>query len=114
MCQHHSVPFWLNQSFSYFLSISVPLSACAARLKEQLSALQQESDEEQRVSRREVMRLRDLLREACLDRDESRGEVQRLGEALEVATTSKVPRPTTFHPSATHSLYVRVYPPFVY
>ncbi|CDQ87643.1 unnamed protein product [Oncorhynchus mykiss] len=62
----------------------------SARLKEQLSALQQESDEEQRVSRREVMRLRDLLREACLDRDESRGEVQRLGEALEVATTSKM------------------------
>ncbi|KAM9442749.1 coiled-coil domain-containing protein 150 isoform 3-T3 [Salvelinus alpinus] len=62
----------------------------SAHLKEQLSALQQESDEEQRVSRREVMRLRDLLREACLDRDESRGEVQRLGEALEVATTSKM------------------------
>uniref|UniRef100_A0A8C7H3C4 Coiled-coil domain-containing protein 150 n=1 Tax=Oncorhynchus kisutch TaxID=8019 RepID=A0A8C7H3C4_ONCKI len=62
----------------------------SARLKEQLSALQQESDEEQRVSRREVMRLRDLLREACLDRDKSRGEVQRLGEALEVATTSKM------------------------
>ncbi|XP_041727172.2 coiled-coil domain-containing protein 150 isoform X3 [Coregonus clupeaformis] len=62
----------------------------SARLKEQLSALQQESDEEQRVSRREVMRLRDLLRQACLDRDESREEVQRLGEALEVATTSKM------------------------
>ncbi|XP_035648331.1 coiled-coil domain-containing protein 150 isoform X3 [Oncorhynchus keta] len=62
----------------------------SARLKEQLSALQQESDEEQRVSRREVMRLRDLLRDACLDRDKSRGEVQRLGEALEVATTSKM------------------------
>ncbi|CAB1353259.1 unnamed protein product [Coregonus sp. 'balchen'] len=52
----------------------------SARLKEQLSALQQESDEEQRASRRE----------ACLDRDESREEVQRLGEALEVATASKM------------------------
>ncbi|CAB1349138.1 unnamed protein product [Coregonus sp. 'balchen'] len=70
----------VSRSVSYFLSTSVPLSACAARLKEQLSALQQESDEEQRASRRE----------ACLDRDESREEVQRLGEALEVATASKM------------------------
>ncbi|KAM6970137.1 coiled-coil domain-containing protein 150 [Aplochiton taeniatus] len=62
----------------------------SARLKEQLSALQQESEEEQRVSGREVMRLQDQLQQACMERDEAQAEYHRLGEALEVATTSKM------------------------
>ncbi|KAL0973355.1 hypothetical protein UPYG_G00202390 [Umbra pygmaea] len=62
-------------------------SAC---LKEQLSALQQESEEEQRTSKRELMRLRDQLCQAQLDRDEAQGQVQKLGEALEVTTASKI------------------------
>ncbi|XP_019906553.2 coiled-coil domain-containing protein 150 [Esox lucius] len=62
----------------------------SARLKEQISTLQRESEEEQRASRREVMRLRDQLRQAYLDRDKAQGEVQELEEALEVATASKM------------------------
>ena len=63
---------------------------CPARLKEQLAVLQQESEEEQRTSMREVMKLRDQLCQACVDRDEAQQEVHRLAEALEQATTTKV------------------------
>lgn len=62
----------------------------AAGLKQQLAALQQESEEEQRASRREAMKLREQLEQACQERDEARTELQRLGEALEVATAAKV------------------------
>ncbi|KAJ7990627.1 hypothetical protein DPEC_G00302350 [Dallia pectoralis] len=64
--------------------------AHSAHLKEQLSTLQRESEEEQRASGRELMILRDQLYQAYLDRDKAQGEVQRLGEALEVATASKM------------------------
>lgn len=62
----------------------------AAHLKQQLAALQQESEEEQQVSRWEVMKLRDKLQQAYQERDEARTEVQRLGETVEVATAAKV------------------------
>ncbi|XP_067102714.1 coiled-coil domain-containing protein 150 [Osmerus mordax] len=62
----------------------------SARLKEQLAVLQQESEEEQRTSMREVMKLRDQLCQACVDRDEAQQEVHRLAEALEQATTTKM------------------------
>ncbi|XP_071761246.2 coiled-coil domain-containing protein 150 [Centroberyx gerrardi] len=61
-----------------------------ARLEQQLAALQQESEEEHRASRREVMKLRDQLHRACQERDEARTELQRLGEALEEATAAKM------------------------
>ncbi|XP_074496333.1 coiled-coil domain-containing protein 150-like isoform X2 [Sebastes fasciatus] len=61
-----------------------------AHLKQQLAALQQESEEEQQVSRWEVMKLRDKLQQAYQERDEARTEVQRLGETLEVATAAKM------------------------
>ncbi|XP_029923803.1 coiled-coil domain-containing protein 150 isoform X2 [Myripristis murdjan] len=61
-----------------------------AGLKQQLAALQQESEEEQRASRREAMKLREQLEQACQERDEARTELQRLGEMLEVATAAKM------------------------
>ncbi|XP_037630185.1 coiled-coil domain-containing protein 150 isoform X2 [Sebastes umbrosus] len=61
-----------------------------AHLKQQLAALQQESEEEQQVSRWEVMKLRDKLQQAYQERDEARTEVQRLGETVEVATAAKM------------------------
>lgn len=62
----------------------------AAHLRQQLAALQQESEEEHQASRREVMTLRDQLQRAYQERDEARTEVQRLGETVEVATAAKV------------------------
>ncbi|KAM4628410.1 coiled-coil domain-containing protein 150 [Polymixia lowei] len=61
-----------------------------AHLKEQLVALQQESEEEQRTARREVMKLRDQFHQACREREEARREVQKLGETLEVVTSTKM------------------------
>ncbi|KAG7471013.1 hypothetical protein MATL_G00119810 [Megalops atlanticus] len=62
----------------------------SVRLTEQLSALQQESEEEQRAARKEVMRVQHQLRQVCQERDEALEEARRLGEALEVTTTSKM------------------------
>ncbi|XP_036393515.1 coiled-coil domain-containing protein 150 [Megalops cyprinoides] len=62
----------------------------STRLTEQLSALQQESEEEQRAARKEVMRVQDQLRQVCQERDEALEEARRLGEALEVTSTSKM------------------------
>ncbi|XP_039633846.1 coiled-coil domain-containing protein 150 [Perca fluviatilis] len=61
-----------------------------AHLKQQLAALQQESQEEYQASRREVMKLRDRLQQAYQERDEARTEVQMLGETVEVATAAKM------------------------
>uniref|UniRef100_A0A4W5NM22 Uncharacterized protein n=1 Tax=Hucho hucho TaxID=62062 RepID=A0A4W5NM22_9TELE len=74
-CQHQSVPFCFDQCLLF--PIHICPSVCLCNLSE--GALQQEeSDEGQRASRREVMRLWNQLRQACLDREESREEVQRL------------------------------------
>eukprot|EP00064_Thunnus_orientalis_P010430 superscaffoldBa00001420_g10456 len=59
------------------------------RLKQQLAALQQESEEEQQASRREVMKLRDQLHQAYQERDEARTEVQQMGMTLGAATAAK-------------------------
>ncbi|XP_032362987.1 coiled-coil domain-containing protein 150 [Etheostoma spectabile] len=59
-------------------------------LKQQLAALQQESQEDHEASRREAMKLRDRLQQANKERDEARREVQMLGETLEVATATKM------------------------
>ncbi|XP_042269422.1 coiled-coil domain-containing protein 150 [Thunnus maccoyii] len=61
-----------------------------ARLKQQLAALQQESEEEQQASRREVMKLRDQLHQAYQERDEARTEVQQMGMTLGAATAAKM------------------------
>ncbi|XP_078102920.1 coiled-coil domain-containing protein 150 isoform X2 [Sander vitreus] len=60
-----------------------------AHLKQQLAALQQESQEEYQASRREVMKLRDRLQQAYQERDKARTEVQMLGETVEIATAAK-------------------------
>ncbi|XP_078102917.1 coiled-coil domain-containing protein 150 isoform X1 [Sander vitreus] len=61
-----------------------------AHLKQQLAALQQESQEEYQASRREVMKLRDRLQQAYQERDKARTEVQMLGETVEIATAAKM------------------------
>ncbi|GAA6218800.1 coiled-coil domain-containing protein 150 isoform X1 [Lates japonicus] len=61
-----------------------------ARLKQQLAALQQETEEEQQACRREVMKLRDQLQQAYQERDEAHTEVQRLRETVEAATAAKM------------------------
>ncbi|XP_008300547.1 coiled-coil domain-containing protein 150-like [Stegastes partitus] len=61
-----------------------------AHLKQQLAALQQESEEEQQASRKEVIRLRGRLQQAYQERDEARTQVQMLGETLEAAAAAKV------------------------
>ncbi|KAL6455027.1 hypothetical protein MHYP_G00365350 [Metynnis hypsauchen] len=61
-----------------------------ARLQEQLAALQEQNEEEQRSSRREVMRLRDQLEQACQEREEARQEAHKLRQQLDISLTSKV------------------------
>ncbi|XP_076592073.1 coiled-coil domain-containing protein 150 [Chaetodon auriga] len=61
-----------------------------AHLKQQLAALQQDSEEERQASRREVMKLREQLQQAYQERDEARAEVQRLGDTVEAATAAKM------------------------
>ncbi|XP_044057824.1 coiled-coil domain-containing protein 150 isoform X2 [Siniperca chuatsi] len=65
-------------------------SDCNAHLKQQLAALQQESEEEHQASRREVMKLRDQLQQAYQERDEAHAEAQRLGETVETAAAAKM------------------------
>ncbi|MBN3298522.1 CC150 protein, partial [Amia calva] len=62
----------------------------SARLAEQLAALQQEQAEERRAARREVMRAREQLRQVSQDREATLEEARRLGDALEVATATKM------------------------
>ncbi|KAJ8368100.1 hypothetical protein SKAU_G00081280 [Synaphobranchus kaupii] len=62
-------------------------SACVT---EQLSALQKESEEEQRVARKELLQVQDQLWQACQEREEALEEAQNLREELEVATASKM------------------------
>ncbi len=62
----------------------------AANLKQQLSAMQQESEEEQQAFRRTVMKLREQLLQANRERDEAHAEVQRLRETVEAAAAAKV------------------------
>ncbi|XP_072547480.1 coiled-coil domain-containing protein 150 isoform X2 [Salminus brasiliensis] len=64
--------------------------AHSARLQEQLAALQEQCEEEQHSSRREVMRLRDQLEQACQDREEARQEVHTLRQQLDNSHLSKV------------------------
>lgn len=59
-------------------------------LRQQLAALQQESEEEHQASRREVMKLTDQLQQAYQERDEARTELQKLGEMVEAATAARV------------------------
>uniref|UniRef100_A0A3P8RVW4 Uncharacterized protein n=1 Tax=Amphiprion percula TaxID=161767 RepID=A0A3P8RVW4_AMPPE len=56
-----------------------------AHLKQQLAALQRESQEEQQASRKELIKLRDQLLQAYQERDEARTQVQRLEDTLEAA-----------------------------
>ncbi|KAI3354493.1 hypothetical protein L3Q82_019006 [Scortum barcoo] len=60
-----------------------------SHLEQQLAALQMESEEERRASRKEVMKLRDRLQQAFQEREEARSDVQRLEEAMEAATAAK-------------------------
>lgn len=64
--------------------------AGAARLEQQLAALQQESAEEQKASCRMVMKLRDQLHQAYQERDEACTKLQQMGGTLETATAAKV------------------------
>ncbi|XP_070827304.1 coiled-coil domain-containing protein 150 [Chaetodon trifascialis] len=57
----------------------------SGHLKQQLAALQQDSEEEHQASRREVMKLREQLQQAYQERDEAHAEVQRLGDTVEAA-----------------------------
>ncbi|KAK2880728.1 hypothetical protein Q8A67_017996 [Cirrhinus molitorella] len=61
-----------------------------ARLQERLTALQEQNEEEQRSSRREVLQLQDELQRACEQRQEAQREVFRLREALENTTFAKM------------------------
>lgn len=61
-----------------------------AKLKQQIAALQQDSEEERQAWRREVMKLRDQLQQAYQQRDDARTEVQKLCETGEAATAAKV------------------------
>ncbi|XP_051254325.1 coiled-coil domain-containing protein 150 isoform X4 [Dicentrarchus labrax] len=61
-----------------------------AHLKQQLAALQRQSEEEHHTTRREAMKLRDQLQQAYQERDEARTEVQRLGDTVEAATAAKM------------------------
>ncbi|XP_048015997.1 coiled-coil domain-containing protein 150 isoform X3 [Megalobrama amblycephala] len=60
-----------------------------ARLQERLTTLQEQHEEEQRSSRREVLHLQDELQRACEERQEAQREVLRLREALENNTSAK-------------------------
>ncbi|XP_076832117.1 coiled-coil domain-containing protein 150 isoform X3 [Brachyhypopomus gauderio] len=60
-----------------------------ARLQERLAALEEQCEEEQRSSQREVMRLRDQLQEACREREEARQEAHTLRQKLDVSHSSK-------------------------
>uniref|UniRef100_W5MR79 Si:dkey-75b17.1 n=1 Tax=Lepisosteus oculatus TaxID=7918 RepID=W5MR79_LEPOC len=64
--------------------------AHSAHLAEQLAALQQEQAEERRAARRELVRVREQLRQARQDREATLEEARRLGDALEVATATKL------------------------
>ncbi|XP_035813543.1 coiled-coil domain-containing protein 150 isoform X1 [Amphiprion ocellaris] len=61
-----------------------------AHLKQQLAALQRESQEEQQASRKELIKLRDQLLQAYQERDEARTQVQRLEDTLEAAAAAKL------------------------
>ncbi|XP_026867949.2 coiled-coil domain-containing protein 150 [Electrophorus electricus] len=61
-----------------------------ARLQERLAALQEQCEEEQRSSQREVMRLRDQLQQACEEREEARQEAHRLRQELDISHSSKM------------------------
>lgn len=58
-----------------------------AHLQEQLAALQEQCEEEQRSSQREVMRLRNQLQE---EREETQREAHALREQLHVSHCSQV------------------------
>ncbi|XP_051719856.1 coiled-coil domain-containing protein 150 isoform X2 [Ctenopharyngodon idella] len=60
-----------------------------ARLQERLTTLQEQHEEEQRSSRREVLHLQDELQRACEERQETQREVLKLREALENNSSAK-------------------------
>ncbi|XP_052431499.1 coiled-coil domain-containing protein 150 isoform X1 [Carassius gibelio] len=64
-------------------------------LQERLTTLQEQHEEEQRSSRREVLQLRDELQQACEQRQEAEREVLRLREALENTTSAQKAQETT-------------------
>ncbi|KTF82504.1 hypothetical protein cypCar_00043095, partial [Cyprinus carpio] len=68
---------------------------CVVHLQERLTALQEQHEEEQRSSRREVLQLQDELQQACEQRQEAQREVLRLREALENTTSAKMAQETT-------------------
>ncbi|KAI4902831.1 hypothetical protein NFI96_018371 [Prochilodus magdalenae] len=61
-----------------------------AHLQEQLTALQEQSEEERCSSQREVMRLRDQLEQACQEREEARQEAHKLRQQLDISHTFKM------------------------
>ncbi|XP_026219923.1 coiled-coil domain-containing protein 150 isoform X2 [Anabas testudineus] len=65
-------------------------SSQKANLKQQLATQQQDSEEDHRALRRDVMKLRDQLYQAYQDRDGARTEVQSLCETVEAATAAKM------------------------
>ncbi|XP_059369894.1 coiled-coil domain-containing protein 150 isoform X2 [Carassius carassius] len=64
-------------------------------LQERLTTLQEQHEEEQRSSRREVLQLQDELQLACEQRQEAQREVLRLREALENTTSAQMVQDTT-------------------
>ncbi|XP_026117652.1 coiled-coil domain-containing protein 150 [Carassius auratus] len=64
-------------------------------LQERLTTLQEQHEEEQRSSRREVLQLQDELQQACEQRQEAEREVLRLREALENTTSAQKAQETT-------------------
>ncbi|XP_056613095.1 coiled-coil domain-containing protein 150 isoform X2 [Triplophysa dalaica] len=61
----------------------------SAHLHQELSILQGQYEEEQRSSRREVLKLQDRLQQACDERKEAQQEVFRLREALHSTVSAK-------------------------
>ncbi|XP_035478254.2 coiled-coil domain-containing protein 150 isoform X2 [Scophthalmus maximus] len=61
-----------------------------AHLTQQLVALRQQREEEQRACRAEVMKLREQLRQADQERDEARTDAHSLWETVEASAAAKV------------------------
>ncbi|XP_067307711.1 coiled-coil domain-containing protein 150 isoform X6 [Pseudorasbora parva] len=72
-------------------------------VQERLTALQEQHEEEQRCSRRELLRLQDGLQKACEERQEAQQEVLRLREALEAKKEEQMAQETAAHLEAEQS-----------
>lgn len=90
--------------------LSPPLNVClvhagAGHLRQQLAALRQQSQEQHRASRREVVNLREQLQQARQDRDQALAQVHRLGDTVEAAAAAKVARCFTARAKFKHVLF---------